>query len=201
MVFGDNANLSISVARTAAGADAPGARRRPEDPPSPTPSNASSTISGRATPTCTTPGGHVQLRLGRQPRPVPRLRDEHGSWRKGYMDFLGNEFRGPASFVVVRFGLPTDALENSASRSNRTGSPRGPTPTSWPPGTARPSRPWGWASAWANWRSRAGRRSWERGRRRTGLFRPQPPPWLPLRIVYRRRPSIHRRRWASRRSR
>jgi hypothetical protein len=38
--------------------------------------------------------------------------DAQGRWQTGYMDYMVNEFRGPATFVVVRFGLPTSALKN-----------------------------------------------------------------------------------------
>jgi hypothetical protein len=38
--------------------------------------------------------------------------DDKGNFCKGYMDYLVNEFRGPTSFVVLRFGLPVDALKN-----------------------------------------------------------------------------------------
>jgi hypothetical protein len=33
-------------------------------------------------------------------------------WKAGHMDYLVNEFRGPATFVVLRHGLPVDALAN-----------------------------------------------------------------------------------------
>ncbi|MFO0889409.1 MAG: hypothetical protein U0790_09750 [Isosphaeraceae bacterium] len=35
-----------------------------------------------------------------------------GRWVTGHVDYLVNEFRGPATFVVTRFGLPFDALAN-----------------------------------------------------------------------------------------
>jgi hypothetical protein len=38
--------------------------------------------------------------------------DPPGKWKTGHMDYLVNEFRGPASFVVVRYGLPVDAIAN-----------------------------------------------------------------------------------------
>ena len=36
--------------------------------------------------------------------------DAEGNWHSGHMDYLVNEFRGPAEFVVLRFGLPADAV-------------------------------------------------------------------------------------------
>ena len=38
--------------------------------------------------------------------------DLHGNWTTGHMDYLVNEFRAPATFVVLRFGLPIDAIKN-----------------------------------------------------------------------------------------
>jgi hypothetical protein len=38
--------------------------------------------------------------------------DLQGKWVTGHVDYLVNEFRGPATFVVSRFGLPLDAIKN-----------------------------------------------------------------------------------------
>src|SRR5262249_54026255 len=38
--------------------------------------------------------------------------DLEGKWVTGHVDYLVNEFRGPATFVVTRFGLPLDAIGN-----------------------------------------------------------------------------------------
>lgn len=38
--------------------------------------------------------------------------DLEGQWVDGHVDYLVNEFRGPATFVVVRYGLPIDAIQN-----------------------------------------------------------------------------------------
>jgi hypothetical protein len=38
--------------------------------------------------------------------------DLQGKWKTGHMDYLVNEFRGPATFVVLRYDLPRDALHN-----------------------------------------------------------------------------------------
>jgi hypothetical protein len=38
--------------------------------------------------------------------------DLEGKWTTGHVDYLVNEFRGPATFVVARFGLPLDAIKN-----------------------------------------------------------------------------------------
>lgn len=38
--------------------------------------------------------------------------DMRGQWTLGHQDYLINEFRGPAAFVVLRFGLPVATLGN-----------------------------------------------------------------------------------------
>jgi hypothetical protein len=38
--------------------------------------------------------------------------DLQGKWVTGHVDYLVNEFRGPATFVVLRYGLPVDAIRN-----------------------------------------------------------------------------------------
>ena len=38
--------------------------------------------------------------------------DAQGQWVTGHVDYLVNEFRGPATFIVTRFGLPLDAIRN-----------------------------------------------------------------------------------------
>ncbi len=38
--------------------------------------------------------------------------DVQGNWRILHMDYLVNEFRGPAAFVVLQYGLPIAAIKN-----------------------------------------------------------------------------------------
>ncbi len=38
--------------------------------------------------------------------------DLQGKWTTGRMDYMVNEFRAPATFVVLRYGLPVDAIKN-----------------------------------------------------------------------------------------
>ena len=38
--------------------------------------------------------------------------DVAGNWKTGYVDYLVNEFRAPATFVALRFGLPMDPIKN-----------------------------------------------------------------------------------------
>ncbi len=37
--------------------------------------------------------------------------DGNGRWVVGHMDYFANEFRGPLAFVVLRFGIPVDAVK------------------------------------------------------------------------------------------
>ena len=57
-------------------------------------------------------GRPVLLRLGRQQDRLSAGRTCEGKWVTGHMDYLVNEFRGPATFVCLRFGLPLDAIGN-----------------------------------------------------------------------------------------
>jgi hypothetical protein len=113
VVFGDNANLSISVAKTIGTLLQPEFRDRPE---------------------AERLRGMMEQFLDDQQQGYAHLydpkaglfsfgwdatrdrlfgwEDAEGNWQAGYMDYLVNEFRGPATFVVVRFGLPTAAVKN-----------------------------------------------------------------------------------------
>ncbi len=112
-VFGDNANLSLSAAKTIGALLLPGVKDRP---------------------------GVADVRreleqfLEDQKPGYQRLYDREaglfyfgrdatkdrlfgwvdlqGKWKAGHMDYLVNEFRDPATFVVLRYGLPVDALAN-----------------------------------------------------------------------------------------
>jgi hypothetical protein len=46
-------------------------------------------------------------------------RDDKGNFCKGYMDYLVNEFRGPTKFVVLRYDLPHDAVKNLGFKIKR----------------------------------------------------------------------------------
>ena len=85
VVFGDNANLSISVAKAIGSAAAPGDQGRPEDRGAcGEPWNTSSTTSRRATPTCTTPRRACSASAG-TPRRDQFLGwdDAQGNWHNG----------------------------------------------------------------------------------------------------------------------
>jgi hypothetical protein len=38
--------------------------------------------------------------------------DPKGTWKTGHVDYLVNEFRAPTTFVILRLGLPVDAVKN-----------------------------------------------------------------------------------------
>jgi hypothetical protein len=113
-VFGDNANLSLSAAKTIGALLVPEVRDRPE---------------------VAAIRRDLEQFLEDQKPGYARLYDKQAGmfyfgrdatkdrlfgwedpqtkkWKAGHMDYLVNEFRGPATFVVLRYGLPVDALAN-----------------------------------------------------------------------------------------
>jgi hypothetical protein len=112
-VFGDNANLSLSAAKTIGALMVPKVKDRPE-------------VAGIRR--------DLEQFLEDQKPGYTRLYDKQaglfyfgrdatkdhlfgwedpqGKWKAGHMDYLVNEFRGPATFVVLRYELPVDALAN-----------------------------------------------------------------------------------------
>lgn len=113
VIFGDNANLSASVARTLGALLVPDLK---DDPRSIT---LRQELEGFLE---TQRDGYTRLYdanvgLFYFGRDATKDRwfgweDPQGEWKVGHMDYLVNEFRGPATFVVLRFGLPTDAIKN-----------------------------------------------------------------------------------------
>jgi hypothetical protein len=113
VVFGDNANLSTSVAKTIGALLTPGIADRPE------------VVAIRRS---------LEEFLDAQKDGYAHLYDAkaglfnfgwdvkhdrlfgwedlQGNWTIGHMDYFVNEFRGPATFVDARFGLPSDAIRN-----------------------------------------------------------------------------------------
>ncbi len=113
VIFGDNANLSASVAKTIGALLAPEAVGRPE-------------AAGLR--------GELEAFLEDQKEGYARLydataglfyfgwdatrdrlfgwNDAQGNWTTGHMDYLVNEFRAPAIFVSARYGLAPDAIRN-----------------------------------------------------------------------------------------
>jgi hypothetical protein len=113
VVFGDNANLSVSAAKTIGALLLPEVRDRP----------AAAALrreleafldDQRAGYARLYDAGAGLFYFGRD---TTRDRmfgweDLQGKWKTGHMDYLVNEFRAPATFVIVRYGLPADALAN-----------------------------------------------------------------------------------------
>jgi hypothetical protein len=113
VVFGDNANLSASVAKTIGTLLLPAIKDAPG-------------IAG--------PRRTLELFLDEQQAGYHRLYDAksglfnfgwdatrdrlfgwedlQGNWTTGHVDYMVNEFRAPAMFVMLRFGIPVDAIKN-----------------------------------------------------------------------------------------
>ncbi len=113
VVFGDNANLSTSVAKSIGALLTPAVVNKP------------AVVAIRR---------ELEAFLDDQKEGYARLYDPHmglfyfgydaakdrlfgwedarGNWTTGHMDYFVNEFRGPATFVGVRFGLSSDAIKN-----------------------------------------------------------------------------------------
>jgi hypothetical protein len=113
VVFVDNANLSSSVARTIGALSRPGVKDRPEAVELRKKLEGFLDAQREGYAKLYDPAAG-QFYFGRD---ATRDRlfgwtDLEGKWVTGHVDYLVNEFRGPATFVVLRFGLPLDALEN-----------------------------------------------------------------------------------------
>ena len=113
LIFGDNSNLSASVAKTIGALLVPELKDRPE------------AVAIRR---------ELEQYLEVQQPGYARLYDEksglfyfgwdatrdrlfgwddlQGKRTIGHMDYLVNEFRGPATFIAARFGIPADAIKN-----------------------------------------------------------------------------------------
>jgi hypothetical protein len=113
VVFGDNANLSTSVAKTLGALLLPELKDQPR------------IVALRQ---------ELELFLDNQQEGYARMvdakvglfyfgwdatrdrwfgwEDLQGKWKTGHMDYLVNEFRGPATLVVLRCGLPTETIAN-----------------------------------------------------------------------------------------
>jgi hypothetical protein len=113
VVFGDNSNLSTSVAKAIGALLLPEVADRPE-------------VAGIR--------GELGRFLDDQKEGYARLYDAKaglfyfgydvtrdrlfgwedlsGNWTTGHMDYFVNEFRGPATFVAARFGMPAESIGN-----------------------------------------------------------------------------------------
>lgn len=113
VVFGDNANLSSSAARTIGALLKPDIKDRPEA--------AAIRKELEAFLDEQRPGyahlydpdiGLFYFGWDATRDKMTGWEDLSGKWTYGHQDYLINEFRGPAAFVVLRFGLPADAFGN-----------------------------------------------------------------------------------------
>lgn len=127
LIFGDNANLAASVAKTAGALLAPAVREQPE----------AVRVRGKLEQflEAQRPGydflydaqrGLFRFGWNAENRRFVGWGDGQGAWQVGYADYLVNEFRGPTEFVTLRYGFPTDAVRNLGFRirSRRAGDGR-----------------------------------------------------------------------------
>ena len=113
LIFGDNSNLSASVAKTIGALLAPEVKDKPEAPAL---RRELEQFLEAQTP------GYARLydeKSGLFYFGWDATRDRLFGWDDlqgrrtiGHMDYLVNEFRGPATFIAARFGLPSDAIKN-----------------------------------------------------------------------------------------
>lgn len=113
VVFGDNANLSTSVAKTIGSLLHPGIRDnlKVEELRHEMEQFLEDQQEGYAY----LYNSHVGLFHFGWNATKDRLfgwADGQGNWQAGYMDYLVNEFRGPAKFVVLRYGFSPNAIRN-----------------------------------------------------------------------------------------
>jgi hypothetical protein len=113
VVFGDNANLSLSAAKTIGALLLPEVKDRP----------AAAALRRELEAFLDAQrDGYARLYDAKAGlfyfgRDATRDRlfgweDLQGKWKTGHMDYLVNEFRAPATFVIVRYKLPARALGN-----------------------------------------------------------------------------------------
>lgn len=113
LIFGDNANLSASAAKTIGALLGPLVKDRPEAVA--IRRDLEGFLDAQAP-------GYAKLYdagSGLFDFGWDATRDRRFGWDDlqgkrviGHMDYLVNEFRGPATFIVTRFGLPLDAIAN-----------------------------------------------------------------------------------------
>ena len=101
VVFGDNANLSASAAKTIGALLHPSVKDDPVAAEIRRELEASSTTRRRVRPALRRPGRPVLLRLGRDPRPPVRLGGPAGPVGHGPHGLPGQRVPRPATFVVA----------------------------------------------------------------------------------------------------
>jgi len=113
VVFGDNANLSTSVAKTIGSLLHPAVRDNPKIEQ--LRHEMEQFLDDQQEGYTYLYNAHVGLFHFGWDATKDRLfgwADGQGNWQAGYMDYLVNEFRGPTKFVVLRFGLSASAIRN-----------------------------------------------------------------------------------------
>ena len=203
VVFGDNANLSASVAKTIGTLLLPAIKDRPEIDEHPARrSRRSSTTSRPATARLyDAKAGLFYFGWDATRDRLFGWEDLQGKWTTGHMDYLVNEFRGPATFVVA-------PVRPSPRRDQE---PRLQDEALPDAGRARPVRAGplgglgvpGHGTGRLAWRARSAEladAAGERGRDRGRLRHAEPAPRLPLRVVHGRRAPSTRAASASPRS-
>ncbi len=113
VVFGDNANLSASAAKAIGALLLPAVKDRPEA--AAVRRELEQFLDGQR-------DGYAHLYDAKaglfyfgwdgQKDRWMGWEDPQGKWTTGHMDYLVNEFRDPAAFVVLRHGLPLTAVKN-----------------------------------------------------------------------------------------
>jgi hypothetical protein len=113
VVFGDNANLSASVAKTIGALLVPGLKEN--------------SVAGQIRLELEQfledqRGGYFRLYdaevglfyfgLDATRNRLFGWEDRDGNWKIGHVDYLVNEFRAPATFVILRYGFSMDSIEN-----------------------------------------------------------------------------------------
>lgn len=117
-VFVDNANLSSSVARCIGALSGPEVRDAPEAVELRRELERFLEVQAEGYARLYDPAAG-QFYFGRDAT-RDRLfgwHDLEGKWVDGHVDYLVNEFRGPATFIVLRYGLPLDAIKNLGFKS------------------------------------------------------------------------------------
>jgi hypothetical protein len=113
VVFGDNANLSASAARTIGALLLPAVKDRPEAVAIRRELEAflDAQKDGYAH-LYDQKAGLFYFGWDGQKDRLFGWEDKEGKWVTGHMDYLVNEFRGPATFVSLRHGLPLTSIKN-----------------------------------------------------------------------------------------
>ena len=147
VVFGDNANLSASVAKTIGALLLPALKDEPELAAIRGELEHSSTTSARATRASTTRRPACSTSAGMPPGTACSAgRTCKGTGRPATWTTSSTSSAPRRRSSSCGTGSPSTRSRTSASRSSPTGCATARSLSPWPPGRARRSRPWAWAS-------------------------------------------------------